>query len=245
MMWLRTLLNLWKQKQHSDLISTGNSSAPSKYLLYLTLEELPLYIFRQCIEKGELNGLIIQGQPPVEVVAEVWANLYADYIDLSGETDAMYVIQLQKEISLLSYKVSSTGQTLQILEDRAYSEEQLPKLIRIIKGQGFILENKEYTQDGWDMALQRIKNRLAPVKMQLIKAENELNAWVKNREASTTQENYFLVMLVRLQKYGYRDFNTANKTLSVAEFVMAIKDYLQYVNEHNKSLEYGKEGRNQ
>lgn len=215
-------------------------SAPN-YRLYTSCEELPLYLFRKCMEAGDLTPLVIFGTPPVEAVAEAWGNIYAEYIDLSGDNDVKALSLLKRDYTLLNHKISKTETSLNLLEMDVCNEEQYLKLVGFIKEEGFVFERNYETGEAFLNAIKRVRNRLSPLKLQLATMEKELLTYESGVQNNAMPDSYFLQWLVCLQKYGYRDYNTANKALTVAEFVLAIKDYLRYVSEHNKQLNYGKE----
>lgn len=213
----------------------------NNYKLYTNCEELPLHLFRKCLEGGDLNPLVIEGTPPVAVVADAWAGIYSQYIDLSGDNDVKAMAFLKREYVLLHGKISQTELAVNILEAKIYAPEQYNRLVEIITGAGFEFSAEETDAEAFAKAIRRTRNRIAPLRLKLATLEKELAAYETDTENNALPENYFISWLVCLQKYGYRDFTTANKTLTVAEFVLAIRDYLRYVSEHNKALDYGKE----
>lgn len=206
----------------------------SKYYQDLSL---PLYNFIQCLVKGNLNALVIKGRPRQEDLAEAWAMIYSQYIDANAENDKIYSLELRREITLLRSHVNETETCMLYLRVGFY-----PDLVRILRNNGYRDKFESQVPEEYERVLVVIESKLAMKKLALAGKEKEYKQYMSDKENDTIDEKYFSVWLLRLAKYQGVGILRA-KDITVSEFVLLLKDYLEFVRLHTQELEDAKQGK--
>lgn len=210
----------------SRLLRARKALSPQE-VLYQNLD-LPLSVFIRCVVHGDLSALIIRdvngnvvGQPSEVDIAQAWSNIYSQYLDANNDSQVSYIIQLQKDISLLTSHVIEVEGAIFYLGILHHDG-----LVKILKDNGY-----DYTGD-----LEIVSNQLSMKRQQLESKVKEYKDYQDAHANDEINESYFLKTLVRLAKYqGVALIRT--KDISVIEFVTLLKDYIEYVNANNKQLQ--------
>lgn len=222
-------MSLFSKRRKDGSTSSNRQPSNTKSSLPLLYQDLslPLNLFIRCIIKSDLSALVISGDPKQEDVAQAWASIYNKYLDLNEDTQVMYALQLQKEITLLSSLVTEVETCLFYLSINMFHEG----LVRILKQNGY-----EYTGD-----VQIIRNQLAIKRQALESKSKEFKDYLAAHEKDEISETYFTKTLIRLAKYQGVAL-IRSKDISVEEFVVLMKDYIEYVNQNKKTLDDGSKG---
>lgn len=216
---------LWKKKPPDQ--SAFNQQAA----LYHTCSECPLSVFIKCLVDSDIYALVISGTPTVEDISEAWANLFSEYLDLNNDNEAVYILNLQKDICILQNKID-------IVEALLFSLTAVydKRLVAILEDYDIFIDletpqtEKEYLE-----AINIADIRLAPVRLNLETKNKELNEYKAGKDAQTIDAQYFQRMLVRLSKHqGYKII--AEQT-TVAEFILLTEEFFEYYKKENKPLE--------
>jgi Zn-dependent M32 family carboxypeptidase len=201
--------------------------------LYTSCDDLPLNLFIRCVVDHDLQALIIYGDPSVEDVAEAWANIYAEYLDLNEDNEGKYLLNLQKEIWLLNQNIIEVKSVVQLLR-LMYHEE----LVAILRYKNYDQALDFEDRDAYVRDLMVIENSLAAEILQKEIKEQEVTDYVRSRGNDTLERKYFNKMLIRISKHmGY---GVKAKETTVTEFVNMINDLLQVV--ESKKQPDGDEG---
>lgn len=216
--WLKNRLVNSESNQHGEL--------------YRDLS-LPLSLFIKCIVHSQLDCLIIKGKPKSEEIALAWAGIYSKYIDLNFENEVIYALQLQVEITLLISHISQTESCIYFLYN-FYHEG----LIEVLKLNGYKRPTNFEDKENWYKQLEVIQNKLARKKLALDGKIKEYEVYIKDKINNEISEQYFTTILLRLAKYQGVALIRA-KDITVQEFVILLKDYLEY---NKPKVEDGKEG---
>lgn len=218
--------NIWRKKQQ------GKSESNQPGALYHTCSQCPLEIFIRVLVDNNLNALVISGAPRIEDIAEAWACIYAEYIDLNQDNEAIYLMGLQKDIILLKQtilEVENAIYFLSIMYDK--------RLVQILIDNDFDCVLDPSNQNKYQQTLKIIENRLCSVRLQMDIKQTEYEEYLKGRASETITADYFNKMLVRISKYmGY---HVRASMLTVLEFVNMVKDYLDSRKENKPQLENG------
>lgn len=220
----------WLKKRRGKSVSSQ-----SKYYQDL---DLPLHNFIQCLIKSDLTQLVISGKPAQEDLAEAWANIYSKYLDINYENETVYILQLHKEITLLNCHVLEVETSLYFLS-MMYNAD----LVRILRNNGY--KDKFESEDPIQYLpiLEGIRGKLALKKLTLQSKEDEYKQYIKDRENDQIDDKYFIVMLMRLAKYQGVAVIRA-KDISVNEFVVLLKEFLEFVRLNSKDIEDGDQRKN-
>lgn len=227
----------WKKQQPAH--SASNRPAA----LYLSCSQLPLDRFINCLVNGDLNALIISGQPSLADIAEAWSNIFAEYLDINNDNEATYLLQLQSQLSVLSNyitEIETAIYLLSILPNPALG--QLQRTEHIIKLEGVLREHgHDYTLDPSDFndyveKLQQVDSSLAPDRLRFETLTKEYATYLQSKEGQSVDRTYFVTMLRRLARFNKVVVIRAAE-ITVEEFVMMVHDYLEYYNANKKEIE--------
>lgn len=204
-----------------------NRASNQAAVLFLDLS-LPLDRFIKCVVKGDLQALIISGNPTELQITQAWSNIYYAYIDLNNDNEIKYVIQLQKKISLLRNHVIEVEGCLLFLAEGYHKD-----LVRILRENGY---KYDIDPDNTKPALEIIRNEFSLKKMSLESSQKEYDDYIEAHKNDDVSETFFIKMLIRLAKYqGVAIIKT--RDISVYEFVMLMRDYMEWIDIHNREIE--------
>lgn len=221
---------------HTGLNPQPGKKESSQSELYRSCRELPLDRFITCIVDCDLNALVNYGHHTEADIAEAWANIYAEYIDLNADNESRYLSDLQKDISILRAEINIIDSILVCLSI-CYSKqlhEHLEKNYDI----SVILEPGNYIKN--IQSLQSARAYLAPMQLELDMKEKEYIEYINSRKDETINRDYFSRMLRALARFN-RVVTIRAKDITVEEFVYMIKDLIEST---IKKVDYANQGEN-
>ena len=221
---------------HTWLNPQPDKKESSQSGLYRSCRELPLDRFITCIVDGDLNSLVNYGYHTEADIAEAWANIYAEYIDLNADNESRYLSDLQKDISILRSEITIIDSILVCLSI-CYSKqlhEHLEKNYDIY----VILEPGNYIKN--IQSLQSARAYLAPMQLELDMKEKEYIEYINSRKNETISRDYFSRMLRALARFN-RVVTIRAKDITVEELVYMIKDLIEST---TKKVDYANPGEN-
>lgn len=204
-----------------------------RYSLYHTCDTLPLDRFIRCLCQGDLTALTITGRVPKNILAVTWDRIYMEYVELDGATNTVYLNHLRRDLMLLGSKIDrvyTIVRALDILFDK--------RLVAELNDLGLPFKYDHLDQVRYRKDLMSSINYVAPWKLEYTQLEKELNAIVTENESGVkVDRSYFDRVLARLSKYyGYQ---VQARKISVTEFVIMLKEYMDYLETQKR---HGKQG---
>lgn len=199
--------------------------------LHTDIHDLPMRVFVACIVDSDLSGLLIEGSATDADLMEAWSNLYAQYVDLLGDAETEYTLYLQRDIALLTHKITAIECALNIL---AIRHEDL--VVIALKDFGIdtsqlYIGNHKYAQE-----LKRISIQLARFRLELKEKENEL-AERDGDDKEPVTKAYFTKILSRLSKY--QGYPLRINELTIGEFAAHLKEYNSQALKNNTKWQEG------
>lgn len=180
--------------------------------------------FRACIERSDLNALVIKGEAKAEEISEAWANIFYEYCDLIGASETRYRIKLAAEINFEKKKNDCIGTWLKILE--LYYSEKIVSALRILDIDYDLNPDdpEQYLAD-----IKQIQGELNLNRLIVRIKEAEYKA-IQEEESSTEtmDERYFDKMFFRINNYARRE--AVNGMTMVTAYCVALKDYYDHLN---------------
>ena len=122
-------------QNQTNAFSKSMTAQPS-YKLHCDLS-LMMDKFILCITEQRYAVLIIEGEPPAEVLEEAWNHIYALYLDAIDDAETFYVLQLQMDIARLNYKIVCVERLAEVLDKVVYTEG----LVKLLGGFGVTTTN--------------------------------------------------------------------------------------------------------
>jgi hypothetical protein len=180
---------------------------------------MPLWNFIQIIETNNLYWLLKpQCTDLPKDAPEIWEGIFLEYLELTGDAQFRYMIELTEKIESLRLKITAVESSLLLLEN--YKSKPI---IEALLEMGYKVEDMK----GWDdyfESLRTIQKRLGNSMMELRIKQKEFENLKKNYGKSKNDGNFFTKVLNRLSKHqGYR---VAPLTTTVAEFALMLNDYI-------------------
>jgi hypothetical protein len=230
---------LWKK------IKPANSASNQQAEWYRTCSQCPLDKFIRCLVDGDLSALIIRGNPSLPDLAEAWANIYAEYLDLNDDNETAYILLLQRDIALEQLAIIEVSTALNFLATAILDKHEHffhPSLIDVLRRHDidfpFDLKNREEYAQSIEFTLNRINSmqHLLEVKVK------ELDSYMADKSNNTIDALYFDRTLVRLARFRHCAVIRASE-ITVKEFVLMLKDFLDYMKVKTQKLPIdGEEG---
>lgn len=184
---------------------------------------LPLNLFIRALVHSDLSALVISGHPKSEDLALAWASIYNQYLDLSAESETMYILQIRREITLLKSHISETEACVMFLRTVYHKD-----LVRILNSNGY-KDNIPEDDEERISVLVTIENKLPQKKLALAGRQKEYDDYLEAHKNDEVTEAYFTRTLIRLAKYQGVAIIRA-KDITVMEFIELMKEYVEYVN---------------
>ncbi len=210
-------------KSQTELLEPSRNQLPgeqtlSPYRLYRTCDETPLSVFIKCVVDGDLSALIIEGSPAVEDLAEAWAMLYGEYLDLINSGEHKYVLSLQKEIAILDNEIQMIELCLYVLTI-GYVEE-IDEFLKTLD----VYTDLDPLNPSYYQKIKAANDSLAQRRMELKIKTNEYQNYLKNNETRTeVTRRYFTKTLLDIAKHrGIATIKPAN--ITVEEYAIMLED---------------------
>jgi len=218
--------SLWKRMRQ------GRKTSIQRAGLYLTCDEFPFDRFIQCSVHGKYELLIISGQHSQGDLLEAWSNIQLEYIDRIEEEETLYIVNLEKDITLLHHQITTTETTCYLLS-MIYDE----KLVQCLHELGYNYDFEEGNDKMNANSLGAIKNRLAPLKLKYQVKCIEYEELQKNKSVGEkASEKFYKMMLVRLAKFMGVPLIRA-KDITTGEYCDLFKEFVSDINHQKKIME--------
>jgi hypothetical protein len=204
---------------------------------YHTCEECPLSVFILCLEKEDPQYLVIEGPVPAEDLSIAWANLFAEFMDLTEDNEQMYILHLQREVNLLAQEIYEVDTVLYFLQPVmlfASEGENRHELLNVLKRYDYPYE-MDFKDIGYVAVLENITNRISSKRLQFEMKAKELVDYAKEKSLDSFDKNYFYRQLSRLAKFQ-RVAVIRPKDITVLEFVILDKEYQKANNSRRRRL---------
>lgn len=227
---------LWKNRPRE----ISESSQPAAY--YRTCNQLTLDRFIRVLVDGELSALIISGVPEEGALAEAWAGIYYEYLEINKDNESIYIINLERDISLLSDELNRIDDALEFISAPSISmvdPDTLSALQKVLADYGYKID---FTLSGEKHVRQIkvLKNRYSSRRLELTRKVNEYNDYISEKQNMTIDRSYFNRMLNRMGKH----FNCyiEESKITVARFVDMIQQYFSELQAKKQRAEDVKHG---
>lgn len=218
----------------------GKSASGQRWVLYLSCQQLSLEKFLACLFDSNLQVLIISGKPPIEELAQAWTKIYWEYMDLNTGNESDYLLQLQKEITILHGEIVAVEAAIYFLSPVMikYSEGSKDELLKSLARYGYRTKI-DFDDPDYSDKLQIIHFKLAPKRLRLEQRNKELNDYLKARAKQTIDKTYFTKILRRLATFQ-KVIVIRPKDITVEEFVFMVNEYLEHIHSNQKEMEDAK-----
>lgn len=230
--------NLWRKRRPASSVLFPEN-------IYSTIETLPLDNFIALVTSGgedpetgkelplDLSFLIIEGECDPITLSEAWLGIFLDYLDANKQNHARYKIDLIRDIAILELRAVKVDAILQVLRTPLY----VPELVQELNDLGLDADLDPEDVDAYFEALNGIRDRaqelVIDVKLKRLELQELLESEDKEEGDQRVSRMYFVNVLSRIAHYR-RVAVIRTGELTVAEFVAAFNDYLDYLDRSNK-----------
>ena len=227
-------------KKRKPFTSSLAEKSNVSYRLYSGCDDLPLLKFEDCLCDENYQSLVIEGNPPARVISERWLEIYSEFIDLSHETDAIAIKNLQFQMIVLTARIEKIKTCVNYLMayGSAYESAQHNKLavevatvsIDSLRKLGYKYKydpkGKTYYTD-----LKMVLSRSITWEVQLELKESQYEEYMSKNNGEPVSRNFFTRYLVSIQQLFKVSLN--KNDLKVSEYCFWKRDFVSRVNKLN------------
>lgn len=223
MQWQKIFRWLFTRKQANG--STATPSTPieiatqsSKW--YLSITDLPLNKYIECVVDGNLSALIISGYPTQEQLEAAWLDIAEQYADAMGDAEHRMYIKLYKELVYLNIEYKQILSLIEVLTIVVYKpfEQKLNELL---------FTNFSFTanrEKELDTCFRLSKSTLLKIDMKKAQLDG-LKEKGDDTDKTPTRE-YFQSILITLSDYSKYP---VQETITTYQFCERVKRFTQFV----------------
>lgn len=186
----------------------------------------------------DLTALLKPGktfEPSDELLADIWAGIFLEYLDASGDNTTRHKINLARDIAILTARLSQIESLVLILRTMRHEEA-----IQLLQAKGnqdlsFPKDQNQYTADvnmAWDRSREtKIDLELLIIEKTELEEEEkrvkeaELAAGIPQKKAD---RSHFLSILARLATHKSVAVIRTSE-ITVAEFCAMFREYLDHI----------------
>lgn len=185
---------------------------------YLSCNDLPLHNFIRIVVYNELRELYSEKANFIHKQADltsIWERIFNEYNELTDNKQAVHILSLMKDITVLNNKIEITNSALNCLL-KAESTIDYQPLKDMLNSMGF-----RYTYS--DETLQNdVKLTLSSMKTIILKKDEAINEYneISKDEGKKVTENDYNNLIAQLEKFMSKDIPT--RTTTVAKFISYI-----------------------
>jgi hypothetical protein len=211
---------------------TEQEKVPSSARLYLHITELPLNRFISALVDGNLQVLVIEGNPSQEELAQAWKDIEEEYLDAVGLSEVRMERELYVEIQRLEANLFLARIAIEQLQ-RSYHPE-FARHLNILLRTNFTFDPNEPVK--YFALLKNCYNRTGGMKIDLDLKLIQYQAIKEKRESEGGEaysRAYFHTVLITLSDFaGYQ----LPDTMTVFEYC----DRIRRLNEYNEQIKLKK-----
>lgn len=203
----------------------------SQYNLYQNCDQLPLDRFIKVVCEGDLNQLIISGTVPLYVLAETWANIFYEYLDLQKNNQAKYRIELARDVAYYQARLTRLQTILYCLRIIYH-----PDIHAQLKDMGFDVTLDPQNIDEYLGTLQSVETRSKEwsIDMKIKMAELEVLDEQENTDHAKVDKTYFTGLLSKIATYKHVPVIRAGE-VTVTEFCAMFEEFVSYIQQLKKA----------
>jgi len=177
--------------------------------------------------------LIISGNPSQAEIDAAWFQIYAEYIDLSLNTDIKYSLRLTNEELHLKSRLMRIDLCVKGLRLLIENNMQDQSLVETLKNDyNFRLVYDWNNKESFLRDLNTVVSRSQRWDIQAQLKRVEIEAYQAKDKGEKPNRVYFTTILIRLSDHaGYR---LTGDNLTVAEFAIRKQDYINHIEQLNK-----------
>lgn len=201
------------------------------YSLYLSCDHLPLDKFIRCICDSDLQALVISGNVPLHILADAWADIFYEYLDMQQHNHSRYKIELIRDITKLQARLFRVETILYCLRIMYHPDihAQLAALEIEVKLNPH--DSAEYLE-----TLNAIHSRSREWAIDIKLKQAELESLDEHgKDSGTIGKTYFTSVLAKIATYK-RVPVIRTTEIMVTEFCAMYEEWIDYLQSQSQSL---------
>lgn len=188
--------------------------------LFLTCETLTVDRFEKCLN-GDLTQIVKSGEPPIDDILEVWHDIYTEWLDLNQNSEALYLLSLQKDIAVNNEKIEQVETAIGFLKI-GYDE----RLLKILHNNNISCELDKNNPELYMENLEIAGNQLAHLKFDNERKQADYDEAMKSKDTAPKNGKYFDKWLTAIARF--RKIPVIRKSeITVSEFHFMVEDYIE------------------
>lgn len=195
--------------------SRGNSC---KYSIIDTCERCPLSVYIDIVCEEKLDGLIISGNPPKELLEAAALKICSEFLVLSGGSDR--TMELTRRMHYYYSLILIYSISLNLISMGKHDKD----VIDVLNKNGFSCSMPKDEQETAKL-ISRLKSAISEKKIRMNSEKKRLESLKTGGNTKPTRE-YYTSTLVMLSKHvGFR----LTKDITLAEYAAYLKDYKEEI----------------
>jgi len=188
--------------------------------LYRSITKLPLYIFKECVDTGNLSNLIISGAPTDTEIRQAWKTIIQEYADAIGSNEYRLYLNIYKELTMLQITYETIKVLILILE--LTDDEKAVKELNWHLGTSYAF--KENKQAELKICEGRNKSNKVAIDLKLIQFE-EIEKKHKAGQGSKLSSAYIDSVLITLSDHSKYNVDDRITVFSFCERIKRLNTY--------------------
>lgn len=184
--------------------------------LYTSISNTPVSVLRDCLKYGNLESMVIEGDPTQSARAEAWANLFSEYHNKINPVREDHISYLQQTTSARSIKITAIEGMSDIVLEAVDNYEEI--LIELGS------EMDPVVISNFREAVIKEKNRLPHLRARQAQDIEVLKNINRTREEGIEEEAYFNEIITKIHEV-HGDLDTRGTT--VEKLIEMYKNYIQ------------------
>jgi hypothetical protein len=188
---------------------------------YQSITELPLSKFIECAVDGNLNALVISGDPDERLLYLAWLNIRSEYADAIGSRKHKVYVRLFRDVSALSITLELVNNIVEMLET-VYSGELVTRLNGLL-GTTLVFDTTDHKR--YNATLRAAVMRAKAIKINLEIKERQLQAMKGADESGAFKETreYYQSYLITLSNHVKYNISS---DITVFEYCERLRRYV-------------------
>lgn len=202
---------------------TPTQTATSLCVWYHSIHDLPLKIFKKCQITGNLQALVISGQPHEDDLLKAWDEILGQFHEVIGDVKTIRRLVIYKEISLLTINLREVYDCVNALRRRYHSF--FHKKLNQLTESDLVLDPENPLE--YSKTLIRYLKRSTPIKRNLELKKIEYEAIKQGAVGKQPDEAYYSSVLISLSDHARYQITEDISTYEYCERFRRLTEYIK------------------
>ena len=209
-------------------VSTS-AEVPQEAMCYLSIHNLPMPVFIDCLTTKDLSGLVLSGRPTGQQMEDAWAGIMSQYSEQIARREVEMALKDLRYLAVKEYRIGVIELLLQLLNSRP-NEMLFEQLYTF----GYPLPRKTYTAENFAAVLKVFVGHFRLERTQYKLAEEQSTIGKKEQITSQYDWGYFedaisaICLTMKMPLISLHDLTVGQ----YCAYVNRYADYLRTLKKH-------------